>query len=89
MSNLQHYATTTHDTSGTSAGQVRARLRVAHLILGSILGGYPYLPATTPGHGILRWALMIVVVPILTVSGLWLWKQAVVRRWLRARTARH
>jgi hypothetical protein len=31
---------------------------------------------------------MIVFIPAVTASGLWLWKQAAVRRWLRARAIR-
>ncbi len=67
---------------------VRARsqrtwLRLFHVVVGSLLATYVYLPpGQAPG---LRWTLMVIGVPAVTVTGVWLWKQAAVRRLLSRR----
>jgi hypothetical protein len=87
MTNTQQYPHTADRLAPTAPGVVRRRLRVLHLVAGGLLGAYPYLPGTLPGHGALRWSLMLVLVPAVTASGLWMWRQAAVRRWHR-RSAR-
>jgi hypothetical protein len=82
MTDTQQF-TPTRTRPARAPGVVRTRLRGLHLAAGSLLGAYPYLPDTVPGHGLLRWSLMTLVIPAVTASGLWLWKQAAVRRWLR------
>ncbi len=64
----------------TSAASLRQRLRVVHLVTGSLVATYIYLPPG--GTAWLRWLLMVVVIPGLTVTGLCMWKQAAVRRLL-------
>ena len=64
----------------TSAAGLRQRLRVIHLVTGALVATYIYLPSA--GTAWLRWRLMVVVLPGLTVSGVWMWKQAAIRRLL-------
>jgi hypothetical protein len=70
---------------GPSPTRVRLVLRTVHLVIGVVLATYVYLPATMPGHEVIRWALMVVGVPLVTVTGLVIWKQAAVRRLLARR----
>jgi hypothetical protein len=49
--------------------------------VGSLVAAYVYLPpGTVPG---LRWVLMLIGVPAVTLTGLWLWQQAAIRRLIR------
>lgn len=59
----------------------RTVLRWIHVVVGSLLATYAYLP---PGEGAwLRWVLMVAGVPALAVTGLWMWKQAAARRFAK------
>lgn len=65
---------------GPSPRRLRNLMRIVHIALGAALGTYVYLPTYLPGHGAYQWALMLVVVPAVTITGLVMWKQALVRR---------
>ena len=68
----------------TSTAGLRQRLRVVHLVTGTLVATYVYLPPG--GTPWLRWLLMVAVIPGLTVSGMWMWQQAAARRlWRRLR----
>lgn len=58
--------------------------RTLHLAVGIILAVYVYLPAGSLSD-VTRTALMWVGVPVVVLSGSWLWKGAAVRRLLRQR----
>jgi hypothetical protein len=61
----------------------RSVLRWLHLVIGAALATYVYLP---PGDAEwLRWGLMLVGVPAVTISGIAMWKQAALRRMLAPR----
>lgn len=64
-----------------TARDLRLALRTLHLITGALLATYVYLP---PGSATwLRWLLMVFAVPAITVSGVWMWKQAAIRRLIK------
>jgi hypothetical protein len=65
---------------------VRKLVRTVHLVVAVALGTYVYVPPSVP-TGLLRDALMYVGVPLATLSGLYLWQQARVRRWNGRRRA--
>jgi hypothetical protein len=70
----------------TRARTRRTVLRYTHLAVGALMATYVYLP---PGDAPwLRWALMLAGVPAVTVTGLWMWKQATIRRLLARRGSR-
>ncbi len=69
---------------GSARGR-RNALRLLHLLAGALLATYVYLP---PGQAPwLRWALMLLVVPAVIVTGVRMWQQAAIRR-LLTRTRR-
>lgn len=68
-----------------SPQRLRLVLRTLHLVVGAVLATYVYLPDTVPGHEGVRWALMLVGVPLVTLSGLVIWKQAALRRLIARR----
>ncbi|WP_375426668.1 hypothetical protein [uncultured Friedmanniella sp.] len=61
----------------------RSILRWTHLVVGSLLATYVYLPVGSADW--LRWTLMLVGIPTVSVTGVWMWKQALVRRWFARR----
>lgn len=64
----------------------RRAARLAHLIAAALIGTYIYAPAhvTDP----LRAVLQFVVVPAATLTGVFIWKQAAVRRVFSSRRRR-
>lgn len=55
-----------------------------HVLAGLVLGTYVYAPAEVAQP--LHLALQLVLVPVAVLSGLFLWKQAQIRRLLSRRT---
>jgi hypothetical protein len=56
----------------------RSILRWIHIIFGIPILGYIYdSPADTPNYA---WSIRYVILPVLLLSGLWMWKGHVVRR---------
>jgi thiosulfate reductase cytochrome b subunit len=55
-------------------------MRWLHLVVGLALGTYDYLPTYVPGQPLLHLVLMVAGVPLVTLSGIVLWKQAALRR---------
>jgi len=69
-----------------SARRQRTVMRWLHITVGAMLATYVYLP---PGNASgLRWALMLAGVPAVSLSGVWMWQQAALRRLLRAALSR-
>jgi len=66
-----------------SQRQVRNILRVIHLVAAFLIGMYVYSPlGAEPAFTM---AARIVLVPLLLITGLWMWQQARVRKWLGGR----
>ncbi len=63
------------------AKKQRNILRVVHLVLSFMLGVYIYAPPEETGD--LRLICQVVLFPALTATGLWMWQQVRVNRWLR------
>lgn len=63
----------------------RAWSRAVHLLAGLLLGTYVYAPAAVAQP--LHLALQVLVIPALGLSGLFLWKQASIRRLMHRRTS--
>lgn len=62
--------------------------RAIHIVVGIVLAAYVYVPAGALSD-VTRIVLMWVGIPVVVLSGSWLWKGAAVRRLLRDRqTAR-
>lgn len=58
--------------------------RAVHLVVGLVLGTYIYAPAVMAEP--LHLALQVIGVPAIVLSGLFLWKQAQIRRFFTTRT---
>ena len=58
----------------------RSVLRLLHIVVGSLLVTYAYLPAGEAPW--LQWTLMLAGVPAVAITGVWMWKQAAIRRLL-------
>lgn len=64
----------------------RVTVRSLHIAVGLLLGTYVYLPLYLEGlREALRWTLMIGGIPLITATGLWMWKGAAVQRRLARR----
>lgn len=64
----------------------RSIFRWTHIFCGIPIIGYIYdSPKDTPYYA---WAIRDVFLPVLLISGLWMWKGHVVRRFLSKRPAR-
>jgi hypothetical protein len=59
----------------------RSAQRVVHLVLATVLGVFLYSPLRTVQGSDL--VLQVIVFPLLTLSGIFMWKGQVVRSWLR------
>ena len=60
----------------------RSIIRWIHIIFGIPIIGYIYdSPADTPNYA---WSIRHVLVPVLLISGLWMWKGHVLRRFVRS-----
>jgi hypothetical protein len=70
------------ESRGTPRRQ-RAWSRAVHLLAGLVLGTYVYAPAVVAQP--LHLALQVIVIPTAILSGLFLWKQAQIRRLMRRR----
>jgi hypothetical protein len=58
----------------------RSIFRSIHIIFGIPIIGYIYdSPTDTPNYA---WSIRYVIVPVLLISGLWMWKGHVLRRLL-------
>jgi len=64
---------------------VRTILRWVHLVLGIPIIGYIYSPFEEIPH--YAPAVRLVFLPVLVLSGLWMWKGSVLRRWIAKRLA--
>lgn len=64
----------------------RTATRSTHIVLGFALAAFVYLPGGDASE-MLRDFLAWIGVPLVAVSGTWLWKGPTVRRALRARKA--
>lgn len=60
--------------------RTRTTARVAHLVVGGVLGTYVYAPDAITDA--MRLPVQIAGIPLLTATGLFMWKPA----WFRART---
>ena len=61
----------------------RSIFRWIHIIFGIPIIGYIYdSPADTPNYA---WSIRCVFIPVLLISGLWMWKGHVVRRLISGR----
>jgi thiosulfate reductase cytochrome b subunit len=60
---------------------LRSLARAVHLVIALALATYLYVPLSVP-TGPLRALLMYAGVPLATLSGLYLWQQARVHRWV-------
>jgi hypothetical protein len=58
-------------------------IRIVHLTVGLALGLLVYLPASMSGG--LKTVLMLAGLPLAVLSGVWLWQQGRIRRWLGRR----
>jgi hypothetical protein len=66
-------------------GIVRIIFRWIHIVCGIPILGYIYdSPTDTPNYA---WAIREVFLPVLLISGLWMWKGHVVRRFFSRRPA--
>jgi hypothetical protein len=64
-----------------SAKTARDRLRVLHLAASAVLGAYVYSP--WGGEPWFRLLTQVVVLPLVTLSGLWMWKGRKLVSWLK------
>jgi hypothetical protein len=64
----------------------RPTSRVVHLVFGSAMSAYIYLPDGAVSD-VLQVGLASVGVPLVSLSGMWLWKGAALRRAVRQRAA--
>jgi hypothetical protein len=67
--------------------QLRTVLRWIHLIGGLSFGVFVYSPLRT--NEAFTLLLQVVIIPVVLLSGLWMWQQARVSRWLRGQTKRN
>lgn len=71
-------------TTNMSAAMERKIIRWIHIILSIPILGYVYGPVAQIEEAAraVRWVFL----PVIVLSGLWLWKGHVVKRWFRSRT---
>ncbi|MGY1670863.1 hypothetical protein [Geodermatophilus sp. SYSU D00710] len=69
----------------TGPRRTRQAARALHLVVGGLLATHVYLPPSLAATAALRWVLVLAGVPLVAASGLFLWKQAAVRRLLARR----
>lgn len=64
-----------------NAAKMRSLLRWGHLAEAAFIGWYVYSPA----HSDPFWTdvMRFFVIPLATVSGLWMWQQGRISRWAR------
>jgi hypothetical protein len=62
-------------------------VRTVHLVLAIALGLLVYLPTSWSAE--LKLALMVVGVPLATASGILLWQQGRITRWINSHRARN
>ncbi|WP_013334443.1 hypothetical protein [Gloeothece verrucosa] len=60
---------------------LRQQLRLIHILASAILGIYLYSPWHT-SHT-LRLAMTFAILPILTLTGLWMWQGHKITKWLK------
>jgi hypothetical protein len=66
-------------------GMIRTIFRWIHIIFGIPILGYIYdSPTDTPNYA---WTIRYVFLPVLLISGLWMWKGHVVRRLVSKKSA--
>ncbi|HEY6468051.1 MAG TPA: hypothetical protein VIY69_18780 [Candidatus Acidoferrales bacterium] len=69
-----------------SQATVRTIFRWIHIVFGIPIIGYIYdSPTDTPNYA---WSIRYVILPVLLISGLWMWKGHVVRRFFSRRLVR-
>jgi hypothetical protein len=59
----------------------RALYRTVHLVAGAILGAYVYSPLGDVGW--FKFTTRDIVVPLIMVTGVWLWKGHDIKGWLK------
>ena len=63
----------------------RSIFRWIHIVFGIPIIGYIYdSPVNTPNYA---WSIRLILLPVLLISGLWMWKGHVVRRLVSKRSA--
>jgi hypothetical protein len=60
--------------------KIRIMIRWMHIVLGLVIMCYIYSPFNQ--HIVFQWLLKLVVIPVITLSGIWIWKFKAVNRWL-------
>lgn len=70
-------------TRSTNPRSRRSTARLVHLVAAAALGAFVYAPSELVEPA--RLLLQVVVVPAATLTGLYLWKQAAIRRFVRRR----
>ena len=78
--------TTTASRRTHSGKKIRDRQRLAHLVTGTLLILYVYLPGTP--NPILQASIRWVILPLLVIDGLLMWQWPKVRRLARNRTGK-
>ena len=69
-----------------SAKTGRGRLRAFHLVASAVLGTYVYWPwASEPWFRLLT---QVVVLPLVALSGLWMWRGHQLVSWLKSERSR-
>lgn len=69
-----------------SQAAVRTVFRWIHIVFGIPIIGYIYdSPKDTPYYA---WSIREIILPVLLISGLWMWKGHLVRRFFSKRSAR-
>ena len=61
--------------------KIRDRQRLAHLVTGTLLIAYVYLPSSP--SPVLEAAVRWVIVPLLVIAGVLMWHWPKIRRWAR------
>lgn len=64
-------------------GRQRRVQRGVHLVAGAVLLATAYAPITSSWRDVIRW----VILPILVVTGLWMWNAARIRRFIDGRVS--
>lgn len=69
-----------------SAAAERKLIRWIHIICSIPLLGYVYGPVASMHYAAM--AVRFVFLPVIVLSGLWLWKGMVVKKWLRPKAGK-
>jgi hypothetical protein len=61
--------------------QLRKLMRYVHLIAGIYIATYLYSPLSDLAAA--EWTLKVVIIPLISVTGLFLWQQPLLTKWVR------